>query len=147
MWTQFNRPWWPMAEHATVSAPHCLSSPADTGFAEAQCRVATASVSLLAQLLQWLRGPPGAKPTDHINQSRADLTSRLMNTVRFDLYVIAIGPLLGVLLFAAPLGWYGNSPRQVNQELRAALVAAVAKSRDFPNRFAAEVWLKDMSTR
>src|SRR5699024_3647986 len=99
-----------------------------------QCRVATASVSLLAQLLQWLRGPPGAKATDHINQSRADLPSRLMTSGRFDLYAIAIGPLLGVLLFAAPLGWAGNSQPQVNPELRAALMAAVAKSRDFPNR-------------
>lgn len=40
-----------------------------------------------------------------------------------------------------------HTPAQVNPELRAALTTAVAKSRDFPNRFAAEVWLKDMSTR
>lgn len=36
---------------------------------------------------------------------------------------------------------------EVNPELRKALMAAVSQSKDFPHRFAAEVWLKDMSTR
>lgn len=36
---------------------------------------------------------------------------------------------------------------EINPELRKALMAAVAQSKDFPHRYAAEVWLKDMSTR
>lgn len=41
----------------------------------------------------------------------------------------------------------GEHAPRVNPQLRAALMAAVAKSDDFPDPYAAEVWLKDMSTR
>lgn len=54
-----------------------------------------------------------------------------------------------VLLWAAQFGLAraqpGTSP--VDPELRAALVAAVEASAGFANRYAAEVWLLDMSTR
>jgi len=40
-----------------------------------------------------------------------------------------------------------NDKPKVNPELRKALMAAVAQARDFTHRYAAEVWLKDMSTR
>src|SRR5699024_9654186 len=55
-----------------------------------------------------------------------------------------VGLLLLWLVFAAPAD---DAAPEVDPELRAALMVAVAKSRDFPHRFAAEVWLKDMSTR
>lgn len=58
----------------------------------------------------------------------------------------ALVALLALLLPLASAGT--DQPPKVNPELRAALMAAVAQSADgFANRFAAEVWLKDMSKR
>lgn len=49
---------------------------------------------------------------------------------------------------ALPLAAHADTNHpDVNPALRKALMAAVAQSRDFKHRYAAEVWLKDMSTR
>lgn len=52
-----------------------------------------------------------------------------------------------VLLGAGPALAAAAKPAEVDPALRRALVAAVKESATFSNRFEAEVWLMDMSTR
>ncbi|AQZ95054.1 lytic transglycosylase domain-containing protein [Halopseudomonas phragmitis] len=47
----------------------------------------------------------------------------------------------------APLGAQANLEHQVDQELKALLLQTVAQADSFNDRFDAEVWLLDMSTR
>lgn len=51
------------------------------------------------------------------------------------------------LIASAALAAAAEPPREVDPALRTALVEAVGESESFDNRFDAEVWLLDMSTR
>lgn len=57
-----------------------------------------------------------------------------------------LGPIAGLALICGAAG-AAEPPREVDPALRKALVAAVGQAESFDNRFDAEVWLLDMSTR
>lgn len=52
-----------------------------------------------------------------------------------------------LLLAAAPLAWPDNVPAEEREELRQFLEESISRSSSFDDRFHAEVWLLDMSTR